>query len=251
MTPYFEINREGHNIRCRLYSTDSHTISSLIVFCHGFGGHKDNRTAEKFAERVLTKYKGIGVVCFDWPAHGEDVKKKLQLSDCDAYLTLLLQFLQEKYHPSALYAYGTSFGGYLLLKYISEHGNPFCKIALRCPAVNMHKVLTESVMSPETAELLSKGKETSVGFDRKVHINSCFVEELKENDIRKRDFIPWADELMILHGTKDEIIPLEDSLSFCENNVIEFIPILNADHRFTDPKTMEQATKEVLLFFDF
>ena len=53
MTPYFEINREGHNIRCRLYSTDSHTISSLIVFCHGFGGHKDNRTAEEFAERVV------------------------------------------------------------------------------------------------------------------------------------------------------------------------------------------------------
>ena len=81
MTPYFEINREGHNIRCRLYSTDSHTISSLIVFCHGFGGHKDNRTAEKFAERVLTKYKGIGVVCFDWPAHGEDVKKKLHMME--------------------------------------------------------------------------------------------------------------------------------------------------------------------------
>ena len=64
------------------------------------------------------------------------------------------------------------------------------------------------------------------------------------------DFIPWADELMILHGTKDEIIPPEESLAFCENNVIEFIPIMNADHRFTDPKTMEQATKEVLRFFD-
>ena len=118
MSPYFEINREGHNIRCRLYSTDTHAISRLVVFCHGFGGHKDNRAAEKFAERVLTKYKGAAVVCFDWPAHGEDVKKKLQLSDCDAYLTLLLQFLHEKYHPSAVYAYGTSFGGYLFLKYI-------------------------------------------------------------------------------------------------------------------------------------
>ena len=250
MNPYFEINRDGNNIRCKLYCSDTNAVSKVITFCHGFGGHKDNRAAEKFAERVLTKYKGVAVVCFDWPAHGDDVRKKLQLSDCDAYLTLLLAFIHERYRPDALYAYGTSFGGYLLLKYISEHGNPFVKIALRCPAVDMYKALIESIMNPDILEHLNKGKEASVGFDRKVHINRQFLEELRNADIRKRDFIPFADDILILHGTKDEIIPIEDSLSFCENNVIEFEPIQNADHRFTDPKTMEQAIKLILNFFD-
>ena len=250
MNPYFEINQDGYNIRCKLYSTDVHTIRKIIVFFHGFGGHKDNRAAEKFAERILTKYKCTAVVCFDWPAHGDDVRKKLQLSDCDAYLTLLLQFLQKKYYPEAFYAYGTSFGGYLLLKYISEHGNPFVKIALRCPAIDMYKALTERIMNPEILEILNKGKDASVGFDRKIHINRQLLEEVHAADIRKLDFIPFADDLLILHGTKDEIIPFEDSLAFCENNVIEFVPVQNADHRFTDPKTMEQATKHILEFFN-
>ena len=250
MTSYFEINRDGHNIRCKLYSSDIHAIRRIIVFCHGFGGHKDNRAAEKFAERVLTKYKGASVVCFDLPAHGNDVKKKLLLSDCDTYLTLLLAYLQEKYSPIALYAYGTSFGGYLLLKYIADHGNPFRKIALRCPAVNMYRALTESIMNPDILEMLSKGKEASVGFDRKVHINRQFAEDIRQADIRKLDFMPYADDILILHGTKDEIIPIKESIDFCDNNVIEFMPVQNADHRFTDPQTMEQATKEVLRFFD-
>ena len=251
MNPYFEINRNGYNIRCKLYCTDIHAVKKLVIFCHGFGGHKDNRAAERFAERVLTKYKDVAVVCFDWPAHGDDVRKKLQLSDCDAYLTLLIEFIHERYHPDSIYAYGTSFGGYLLLKYIAEHGNPFAKIALRSPAVDMYRTLTESIMNPEILEHLKKGKETSVGFDRKVHINCQFLDDLRNADIRKLDYIPYADDILILHGTKDEIIPMEDSLLFCENNVIEFIPVQNADHRFTDPKTMEQATKEVLRFFEF
>jgi hypothetical protein len=250
MNPYFEINRDGHNIRCKIYSSEVHDISRIVLFCHGFGGHKDNRAAEKFAERVLTKYKRVAVVCFDWPAHGDDVKKKLQLSDCDAYLTLVIQFLYERYHPEALFAYGTSFGGYLLLKYISEHGNPFVKIALRCPAVDMYKTFTESIMNPDILEHLSKGKDVSVGFDRKVHVNRQFLDDLRYADIRKLDFIPFADDLLILHGTKDEIIPIEDSQAFCDNNVIEFEAVPNADHRFTDYKTMEQATKLILNFFN-
>ena len=250
MSPYFEINRDGHNIRCKFYTSDIHNIQNIIVFCHGFGGHKDNKAAEKFAERILSKYKGVAIVCFDWPAHGNDVKKKLLLTDCDTYLTLLLQYLREKYSPNSLYAYGTSFGGYLLLKYIAEHGNPFLKIALRCPAVNMYRALTERIMSPDILEVINKGKEASVGFDRKVHITGQTVNEIRDYDIRKLNFMSYADDILILHGTKDEIVPIGESAAFCDDNVIEFVPIQNADHRFTDPQTMEQATKDVLRFFD-
>ena len=114
----------------------------------------------------------------------------------------------------------------------------------------MYKALTERITNPEILEILSKGKEASVGFDRKVHINRQLLEDIRTADIRKTDYIPFADDLLIIHGTKDEIIPIEDSLAFCENNVIEFVPVQNADHRFTDPRTMEQATKHILEFFN-
>lgn len=37
-------------------------------------------------------------------------------------------------------------------------------------------------------------------------IDKIFLEELKINDIGKLNFPDYADELMIIHGTEDEII---------------------------------------------
>ena len=38
---YFEVNEGGHNIRCKLYYSDLKAISRCVIFCHGFGGHKE------------------------------------------------------------------------------------------------------------------------------------------------------------------------------------------------------------------
>lgn len=249
MHRYFEINEKGHNIRCKLYYQDLRNIRRLVIFGHGFGGHKDNGAAEKFAERMLSKYKGTAMVTFNWPSHGDDVKKKLCLEDCGTYLELVTGHVQQKYQPEALYAYATSFGGYLTLKYISEHGNSFRKIALRCPAVNMHDVITKAIVSPEDLAKLQKGKDIPVGFDRKITIGVPFLEELRTNDIQRLDFLDYAEDILILHGTADEIVPFDAAYAFAENNLIEFIPIEGGDHRFRDPNKMDQAIKLILDFY--
>jgi len=249
MQRYFEINENGHNIRCKIYYGDLRNIRKIVVFCHGFGGHKDNGAAEKFAERMVSKYKGTALVTFNWPAHGDDVKKKLSLEDCGAYLELTVRYLSQKYETQELYAYATSFGGYLTLKYVAEKGNPFRKIALRCPAVNMFDVLTRAIMASEELEKLEKGKEVPVGFDRKVLVTPQFMKELQENDIRNFDYLDYAEDILILQGTQDEIVPFEDVCSFAQNNLIELIPIPGADHRFRSQTAMEQAIKQILEFF--
>lgn len=249
MHRYFEINGGGHNIRCKLYYQDQKNIKNVVIFCHGFGGHKDNGAAEKFAERMLTKYKGCAMVTFNWPSHGDDVKKKLTLADCDAYLSLVISHVQDKYQPRELYCYATSFGGYLTLKYIAEHGSPFRKIALRCPAIPMYDVLTSTIMATGDVEKLQKGKEIPVGFDRKILIGQPFLDELKENDIRGLEYLDWAEDILILHGTKDEVVPFRESYDFAENQLIEFVPVEGADHRFRAPGTMEAAIKGIMEFF--
>ena len=72
-TKYFCINAEKHSIHCKIYLDDPKAIGTVVVFGHGFGGHKDNRAAEKFAARVLEKNKGAAVITFNWPCHGDDV----------------------------------------------------------------------------------------------------------------------------------------------------------------------------------
>lgn len=251
MEKYFEINKNGQNIRCKLYFSKGTDIKKIVLYSHGFAGHKDNAAAQKFAERVLNKYKGIAILIFNLPCHGDDVKKKMVLSDCITYMELVLDYINTEMGVNEIYSYATSFGGYLVLKYISEHKNPFTKIALRCPAVNMADVLTKTIMKNDELDLIAKGKPVKVGFDRKIDVNSQFLDDLKTNDIQKIDFISFADDMLILHGTKDEVVPFEVSKSFAENNVIEFITVENADHRFKNPASMELAIKSVIEFFEF
>lgn len=221
------------------------------MFVHGFAGHKDNGAAEKFAERILSKFKGIAVLTFNLPCHGDDVKKKMILQDCMDYFQILTDYIRTDFHPDEIYTYATSFGGYLVLKYIAEYGNPFVKIALRCPAVNMAEVLTNSIMKKDEFENLNKGKTVQVGFDRKIDINRQFLKDLESSDIQQLDYTPFADNIIIMHGTADEIVPFDASERFADNNVIEFIPVDNADHRFQNPACMELATKKVIEFFQF
>lgn len=251
MQRYFEINAAGHNIRCKLYAQDPRSIRRLVIFCHGFGGHKDNGAAEKFAERMLSKYKGTGMITFNWPCHGDDVKKKLTLADCETYLELVIAHARNTFCPEDLYCYATSFGGYLVLKYISQHGHPFRKTVLRCPALNMYDALTGTIMSPSERELLGKLREIPVGFDRKVPVSAAFLEEIRENDIQNREYLDWAEDILILHGTADEIIPFHIASAFSENTLIDLLPIEGADHRFRDPNKMEIAIKAILQFYGF
>ena len=248
MHKYFEINAKGSNIRCKLYHGAERTADKAIIFCTGFAGHKDNGAAQKFADMLLTRKDTI-VVVFNWPAHGDDVKKKLTLEDCDAYLGLVIQEVRERYGVRELYAYATSFGGYLVLKYISEHENPFRKIVLRCPAVCMYDVLTRSIMKNDEFDKLAKGKDVQVGFDRKITVTRSLLEDIKANDIRRRDYLECAEDILILHGTADEIVPFEESQAFADNNLIEFIPVQGADHRFQNPAHMSLANKSAMAFF--
>lgn len=251
MEKYFDIKKDKHNIRCKIYCDRSAEIKKAVLYVHGFAGHKDNGAAAKFAERLLTKYKGIALVCFDLPCHGDDVKKKLTLDDCMAYIGAAVSYIKNELHAEELCAYATSFGGYLILKYISENGSPFAKIALRCPAVNMAQTITRSIIKNDELEKLRKGKSVLVGFDRKIEIAQPFLTELENCDISRIDFIDFAEDIIIIHGTKDDVVPFDESRDFADSNIIEFVPVENADHRFQNPSHMETATKSILAFFGF
>ena len=183
MEKYYSINRKGLSIRCKLYCADPKKIRSVVVFGHGFSGHKDNRAAEKLAQRIQKRHPETALVIFNWPCHGDDASNKLRLNDCMTYLGTVVDDVKERFRTEELYGCATSFGGYLFLKYIAEFGNPFRAVALRCPAVDMYMVLTKAIMTDAQLDTVRKGKTISVGFDRKVKITADFLSEIKEADI--------------------------------------------------------------------
>lgn len=248
MEKYFSINESGHSIRCRLFCADPKAVRRAVLCCHGFGGSKDSKAAERFARFVQSKKKGVAVMTFDWPCHGDDAKKKLRLEDCTAYLTLCIGHLAALAGPENLDAYATSFGGYLVLKYLHEQGKPFRRIALRCPAVPMYDVLSRNILTEDLRRELERGREVLVGFERKLKIGTPFLEELRQADIRAWDYTPFCDDILILHGTKDEVVPFDAVRTFAEDNLIEFIPVEGADHRFMDPHKMDAAIGQMVEF---
>ncbi len=248
---YFYINASGNSIHCKLYCTDIHAVKRAVVCLHGFTGHMDNKAVERFADFVLKKNKDIGVVIYNAPCHGDDVKKKLTLGDCDSYITLVTEYVKKRFGTEELYAYANSFGGYQVLKYISEHASPFRKLALRCPAVNMYNVISEQIISHDDQKLFKRNKPVQVGFDRKVKITQAFLDELRAADISGADYGALADSILILQGTADEIVSFDFVKSFAEKNGIAFVPVEKADHRFVDPLKMDLAIKTIAEFFDF
>lgn len=249
MEKYFNINESGASIHCKLCAKDVNDVQTVVLYGNGFGSDRDNRSAVRFAKHVLEKNRGVAVMTFNWPCHGNDVRKTLRLSDCDLYLSAILSWIGARYPGAALFGYAASFGGYLFLKYVSEHGDPFKKVALRCPAVVLYDVFTRSIMTETELARIGKGKPVSVGFDRKVAIDRTFLDSVKEADISQRDFLPYADELFIVHGTEDEIVPFDAVKAFAENNVIEFTPVEHTDHRFQSPEKMDRAIAEICAFF--
>ena len=248
-TKAFSIHEPPINIRCVMYSGDGAT-EHVVIYCHGFAGHKGTRAAARFAEYMLPKRRDMAVLCFDWPCHGEDVRKKLCLADCDAYLNAVIGYARETLHALTLDCFAASFGGYVVLRYASEHGDPFRMTALRSPAVNMYEVLYGMLTEADRAQI-SKGKDVLVGFDRKIAVGPSFLAELKANDITESDFSLNAESLLIMHGEKDEVVPFAASKAFAEKNGIDFVPFPKADHRFSDPKLMTEAIQYVEVLFDY
>ena len=244
----YTVSRNGCNVSCKLYYEDKKAIRGVVLFGHGFGGHKDNRAAERFAQRALDKLK-LCTVTFNWPCHGDDVRKKLRLADCDGYLTAVIEDIQARYGHPRLLGYATSFGGFLFLKYMADHGDPFEKLALRCPAVDLYGIQTERIMTPAERERIERGKEAMVGFDRKVALDRTYLEEIRSVDLFRLDFTPYMGQVLILHGTRDEIVPLDMVRRFADDQLMELVLIDNADHRFQDPRAMDDAIKSIMEFF--
>lgn len=266
MEKYFDLRSADFTIRCKIYFAGNadpaagiseiaersrQSFKHVIVFCHGFAGHKDNAMAQKLAGRILEKHDDTALLIFNWPGHGDDEHAGITLADCDAYLAAVLDFVRSTLHPETLDASATSFGGYLTLKYISDHGrNPFRKICLRCPAVVMYRVLTETVLTKEEVQILSEGGEVPSGFDRKVMLSPAFMQSLKDNDITRLDFRPYAGSMRIAQGTADELVPCEAVKAFAEKNGISMVTVEDADHRFLDPAKMDIVLGTFLHFLD-
>ena len=117
----------------KLFTGEKPAKSVLAV--HGFGGSKDSLAIEGLAQRLCDK--GFRVAAPDLPCHGERTEKERELTPERCLSDILAVECWLRGLGGEVSAFGTSFGGCLLLKLMELYGNSFRKVALRVPAVNM------------------------------------------------------------------------------------------------------------------
>ena len=246
---HFDINEEGYSIRCLAYfNKDLRQAKKIVIATYGFGGNKENHAISTFADRLIGKYKSFAVITFDWPCHGQDARKKLLLSECLKYLDLVIRYVKEEMGAEEIDNYSSSFGAFITLDYLAKKGNPFHRIGLRCPAIKMYEALTMHFTEDDWSKL-HKGKEILQGFERKMEIGNEFLEEMQTDDVTKQDYLDYADSILMIHGTNDEMVPIEVTRQFSGDNVIELIEVEGADHPFSNPKHMDLAIQKIISFF--
>ena len=250
MEKYFDINKTGRSIKCKLYCNNIRDIGRVVIGCHGFCGSKDSAFNKAFSAKLLSKDRRAAVLCFDWPCHGGDVKKKITLDICEKYLHDVIDCARDVLEAENLFCIANSFGGYMTLVYIHHNGSPFQRVALRAPAIPMHSIMKRSLLTAEDLEALERGKDVPAGFERKINITSGFLAELEENDVSCWDYSDYMDNIMILHGSKDETVSPDGPQAFANENAMKYVLVEKADHQFKNPQLSALAIADIIKFFE-
>ena len=58
----------------------------------------------------------------------------------------------------------------------------------------------------------------------------------------------FADSMLIMHGTRDETVPIDAVRRFAEKNDLMLIEINGADHMFKDPARMSEYVNDTVDF---
>lgn len=214
-------------------------MKKVIIAVHGFGGDKESTVIVALANE-LNKYD-IGLICFDFPGHGQSEVdgNYFTVENSINDLNEVEKYVREKYKlPIGIFA--TSYGGYITLLNISKNKKEYSDVILRCPAIDMFNIFRKNILNISEEEFIQKGF-CELGYERKINIIYEYFEELEKNNV-KEIVDSLTIPIVIIHGTEDDMAPIEDSIEleekFKEYVVLE--KVYGADHRFKKEGELEK-----------
>lgn len=234
----FVLTTERYPIPCKSFFSEG-KVKKIVIGVHGFAGDKDSSVLYTLAEH-LVKNEGA-LICFDFPSHGksEALDSSLRVENCMQDLLDVAEYARENYPQKEYGIFATSFGGYITLL-CSAKLKDFKKV-LRAPAVTMAKSFIEKII-PVSKDEFFEQKGALCGFDRKMFVSSLFY-----NDLLKYKVQFPEEEILIIHGTEDEIIPYEAIRKFASDNAkIKLVTVYGADHRFKKEGELEQIIENTM-----
>ncbi len=225
-------NSSGKKLVGDFYPASS---EEAIIMCHGFTGDRHewgrfDKLAEAFNET------GFNVLTFDFSGSGESDDDSISVEKEVDDLKSAINFMRKKgFFKIGLF--GLSMGGLICL----NNTENVSAIVLAAPVSNKEENYEEGRLIPkgfvklENGNFLFKYKKDTDVFRRKVVVDKKIIEE-RENINQEELLRNVKCPVLIVHGTEDESVPLQDS-----ENAIRYLNedsrlyiIKSADHGFND-----------------
>lgn len=197
-------SRQGYVIPCVSHWQGEKRV---LIVCHGFGSSKESPMIQAL-NREMPRH-GVGVVSFDFPSHGESPvwQEGLRVPYCMEDLAVVEEFVKETDPTVELGYFGSSFGAYITLLYLSLCPHAGKKAFLRSSAVGMPG-LVDTWVDEKAREALSRQGYFVPDYDyvREMRVTPAFLEDLARYDVFQR-YRPGEAALYMVHGARDSVAP--------------------------------------------
>lgn len=236
-------------IPCKIYTPDYGETQRVVLGVHGFCGSKDDSIQSSIAEEMALF--NTATVRFDFPAHGESpmTDDQFTVENCIGVLLAVAARAKKEFLLIGDFCiFASGFGAYLTVLALEELTDILgdVRIVLQTPDFRMADTIL-AMKGVTEAEYKEKGSML-YGFDRKIEIPYSFIQELRSNMIFNSYHVP----MLLIHGEKDEYLPLEDVLHFRRiNDCAKLVVIPGAGHRFLNEGEWDMVLDLVRDWFGF
>lgn len=246
MERYFTLSNGPMRVPCKIYEPDFGALHRCILGVHGFGAGKNTEILASLSEEM--SFFGAATVTFDFPAHGENPSDELSLEGCIETLLYTAQWTHNRYPDLDFCVFASGFGAYVTLIAIDQLEELVGKVrlVLQTPNLRMSETLLNMTRMSE-AQLLETGHAT-LNAERKFDITYDFYKQVRNYTALTIYDMP----MLLVHGEKDEFLPLEDMMNFRRiNSGCKLVVIPGAGHQFLEPGAWDMVVDLTRDWFEF
>jgi len=234
--------KSGRAVPCLHTLTGTGKEKIVCVAAHGFGSSKESPTTSMLLEALPAR--GIGVIAFDFPAHGESPVDgdALRIGNCLCDLAAAEARAKELAPEADVVYFSSSFGAYINLIYLATRPHAGRRSFLRSAAVDMPGLFSHPT-AEESARLARDGYlMLDEGYTRPLKITPAFLSDLAAHNVF-RLYRAGEAEVRMVHGGADETASVKDAERFARQFGAELTVIPGGDHRLSLPGMPETVLR--------
>ena len=245
----FLLDAADMKIPCVLSEPDSGVVKRVVLGVHGLGGCSMDDIQVGIAEE-MAQFR-YATLRFDFPAHGGNIADRdgLSLAHCKKTLLAVADFVRQGYPMlEDLCIFASGFGAYVTLICLQEllEMPGKIKLVVQTPSLRMDRTLL--AMTGISQQTLRSLERYTVNSEQPFDITYEFYQELRNHNALETYPIP----MLILHGERDDFIPMEDILNFHRiNEKSELAIIPGTTHRFLEEGAWDMVLDLTRDWFEF